>query len=147
MGVRMSQILYQEFLNNSAVYRANRAYWFGRFWPKRRRTSGRGWSASDDKNRKRYKPYLSEKFNNNVFYEDGNPIFNLWNIETGRVARIVQLEAEDEQDRYFHVLKKKIEMAPVNTQEIVQLDELVIMLILSTDFAGEAIGQIKNWLE
>lgn len=147
MGVRMSQILYEEFLKDSAVYRANRAYWFSRFWPKRRRTSGRDWSAGDDKNRRRYKPYLSEKFNSNVFYEDGNPIFNLWNTETGRVARIVQLGPEREKDRYFHIFKQKIEMAPINTQEILQLDELVIMLILSTDFAGEAIGQIKEWLE
>ncbi|VBL80397.1 Uncharacterised protein [Burkholderia pseudomallei] len=104
------------------------------------------WSARDERYRRRYKPYLSEKFNNNVFYEDGNPIFNLWNTETGHVARIVQLGAKSDADRYFQSFKQKIEMAPIRTQEILQLNELVVILILSAEVAADAIGQVRIWL-
>ncbi|WP_147484454.1 hypothetical protein [Burkholderia pseudomallei] len=142
----MNRILYQEFLDDSAIYRANRAYWFAQFWPKRRMANEGNWSARDERYRRRYKPYLSEKFNNNVFYEDGNPIFNLWNTETGHVARIVQLGAKSDADRYFQSFKQKIEMAPIRTQEILQLNELVVILILSAEVAADAIGQVRIWL-
>ncbi|MEY1589290.1 hypothetical protein AB3K92_10695 [Burkholderia sp. Bmkn7] len=140
----MSEIIYRGFYNNWAIYRANRAYWFGRFWSKHK--GGGDWSKADDSYRRRYKPYLSDRFNNGVFFLDGNPIFNLWNVETGKVARVVQLEAEGDDDRYFHSFTQKIEMAPIGYEEIHQLDELVVILVLSTGLIEQAVGELREWL-
>jgi len=96
--------------------------------------------------------YITDKNGDNLFFNDGNPIFNNINLIRGRAFRIIQ-ESPIELEKYSDYEINKINLIEgwisrtnitINGSDM-ELDELVISLFLTPESIRKVKLIVKKW--
>lgn len=124
----MKKHLFADFLTNKLVYHICRNYWEIKI--------------EDLLNKNKItniKPYLNTKFVDGQDSYDGNPIINLYSVESNRAFRIIQEEPESENESIT---------AWINKTEIAdkKIEELVICVELTPTTEKITLDLISKWL-
>lgn len=129
----MSEFLYERFLEDRHVYRAARAFWFRqvkRLFPDNERLGS----------------YLSERFENGELFYDGNPMINVINRRTHKVARVIQ-ECPVTFKEFYTSWEQDISLQIEPNDSEVSLREKVIVLTLTRDSLEKSKSELLSWLD
>lgn len=129
--MKKRKFLYKNFLKDEKTYHLNRAFWHKLFMPIFR--------GKDN-----YKSYITEKNNNENFFLDGNPIFNIMNYKTGMGLRIIQESPEEFEDYYTKFMKESMHEIEIKNK-ITNIKEMVIVLTLTEENYKKAKRDVIEW--
>lgn len=129
----MSDFLYVKFLEDQRVYHAARAFWFRQI-------------KRNLPNQEIFASYLSERFENGKLFYDGNPIFNMINLRTGRAVRIIQESPHEFEKFYISFISESLHQIEINDQQQT-IFEKVIVLTLTRESLERSKRELREWLQ